>query len=149
MKIDGVKGLAFPAREIRAEERLSISNIARVVGSPTRYFYSTDAARAAGYDARPLPPGLPFFSNAVTETELLDTLGIVYGRTLAAGLDVDYGVVATERQPLTGQVRVLDAYERTGKDGCLRQFVVLQSEFRTAEGEMVNRTRITFIEKAA
>lgn len=148
MKIEAVKGHAFPAREVRPEEVLSVSGFARVVGSPDRCFYSTDEAQKAGYAARPLPPGLPLFFNAVTEPELLETLGISYGKTLAAGIEVEYGAVATERDVLVGQARVADAYERAGKDGAVRQFLILETEFRTSRGDMVNRTRITFIERA-
>jgi hypothetical protein len=146
VNVDGMKGFAFPPREVRPEETLSVSNLARVVGSPQRCFYSTEEAQRAGYAARPLPPGVPFFFNAVTETELLDTLGIAYGKTLAAGIDVECGVIVTERESLIGQARVLDAYERMGKDGVLRQFLVLESEFHSGTN-MVNRTRITFVER--
>jgi hypothetical protein len=148
MKVDGTKGHAFPAREVLPEEILSVSHFARVVGSPNRAFYSTEEARAAGYSARPLPRGLPLFFNAITEAELLETLGIVYGKTLAAGLEVEFGVVVTEQEPLVGQARVADAYERVAKDGALRQFLVLETEYRTRHGDMVNRTRVTFIERA-
>lgn len=148
MKVDGIKGYAFPAREVRPEEVLSVSGFARVVGSPDRWFYSTDEAQKAGYAARPLPRGLPLFFNAVTESELIETLGIAYGKTLAAGIEVEYGAVATERDALVGQAHVADAYERAGKDGAVRQFLILETEFRTSQGEMVNRTRVTFIERA-
>ncbi|MDQ1490143.1 MAG: N-terminal half of MaoC dehydratase [Actinomycetota bacterium] len=148
MKVDGTKGYAFPAREILPEEVLSVSHFARVVGSPDRAFYSTEEARAAGYAARPLPRGLPLFFNAITEAELLETLGIIYGKTLAAGLEVEYGVVVTEQDPLVGQARVADAYERVGKDGTLRHFLVLETEYRNRQGDMVSRTRVTFIERA-
>src|SRR5688572_3701010 len=123
MKIDGVKGHAFPARTIRPEEIFSVNHLARAIGSTDRRFFSTEAARAAGYGSRPLPPGIPFFFNAVTEQELLEVLGVVYGKTLAAGIEVQYGVVACEGDTLEGQLRVADAYERTGKDGALRQFL--------------------------
>ena len=148
MKIDGMKGFTFPARELRLEEAFSVNLIARVINSPDRFYSDTDAAHAAGYAARPLPRGLPVFFNAVTEAELLDNLGIVYGKTLAAGLEVECGAIATERDVLVGEARVVDAYERTAKDGGLRQFLVLEADFHTAGGDLVTRTRVTFIERA-
>lgn len=147
MKVDRVQGHAFPAREIRPEEIFSVAQFARVIGSPDRRFYSTEEAEAAGYIGRPLPPGVPLFFNVVTETELLESLGIVYGRTLAAGIEVEYGAVVSERERLVGQVRVADAYERSGKDGIIRQFLVLEIEYRTQGEDLVNRTRVTFIER--
>ncbi|MEW6475701.1 MAG: MaoC family dehydratase N-terminal domain-containing protein [Actinomycetota bacterium] len=148
MKIDGVKGHVFPVREVRPEEVLSVAHFARVIGSPDRRFYSTEEAQAAGYSGRPLPPGVPLFFNAITEAELLETLRLVYGRTLAAGIEVEYGAVVSEREPLSGRVRVADAYERQGKDGVSRQFLVLEAEYTTRSGDLVNRTRVTFIERA-
>jgi hypothetical protein len=67
---------------------------------------------------------------------------------LAAGVEMEYGVVVTEQDPLVGQARVADAYERTGKDGARRQFLVLETEFRNRSGDMVTRMTVTFIERA-
>ena len=148
MKVHGVKGHTFPARELLPEEVFSVAHYARAIASPDRRYYSTEEAQAAGYSGRPLPPGVPLFFNAITEAELLETLGVVYGRTLAAGIEVDYGTVVSEREPLVGQLRVADAYERQGKDGVNRQFLVLEAEYTTRAGDMVNRSRVTFIERA-
>jgi len=88
------------------------------------------------------------FFNTLDETDLTEVMGIVYGRTLFAGTDSEWGVVATERDVLVGQTHVDEAYERTGKDGATRQFLVLRTEFHTKSGELVSRQRITFIEHA-
>lgn len=147
MNIDAIRGHSFPPRELRPEERLSVANYARAVGSQNPAYLSTDAARAAGYDSRPLPRAMLTFFNTLDETDLTEVMGIVYGRTLFAGTDSEWGVVATEQDTLVGQTHVDEAYERTGKDGAPRQFLVLRTEFHTKEGELVSRQRITFIEK--
>ena len=149
MNVEGMAGYAFPVREIRPEEVLSVNQFARSIGSPDRRFYSTAAAQAAGYPARPLPRGLPIFFNAVLEEELLDTLGITYGKTLATGVEMEYGVVVTERDALTGATRVAEAYEQAGTDGRLRQHLVLETEFQNEKGEMVTRMKVTFVERAS
>ena len=45
------------------------------------------------------------------------------------------------------QTRVAEAYERPGKDGIARQFLVLLTEFHTPQGELVSRSRLTFMER--
>ena len=146
MNIDGVAGLEFPAREIRGEERFSVSAYARSISSSNDVYFSTAAAQAAGYAARPLPPMMPAFFNTVDEIDLLETLGISYGKTLIAGVEVAHGVVATERDLLTAQSKVKEAYERVGKDGRRRQFLILETEVRTEGGREVTRSTMTFIE---
>jgi hypothetical protein len=146
MKIDGVAGLEFPARKIRGEEQFSVSAHARSISSTNPVYFSTAAAEAAGYAARPLPPMLPAFFNTVEEADLLETLGISYGRTLIAGIEIEHGAVATERDLLIAQTRVCDAYEREGKDGRRRKFLILETEVRTDEGAEISRSKMTFIE---
>lgn len=149
MNIDAIQGHSFPPRELRPEERLSVASYARAVGSENPTYLSTDAARVAGHRARPLPRAMLTFFNTLDETDLTDVMGIVYGKTLFAGTDSEWGDVATEVDIVVGQTHVDEAYERTGKDGVGRQFLVLRTEFHTKEGELVSRQRITFIEKVA
>lgn len=149
MHIDAIQGHSFPPRELRPEERLSVANYARAVGGENPAYRSSEAARRAGYDARPIPRAMLTFFNTLDETDLTEVMGIVYGKTLFAGTDSEWGVVATEADTLVGQTHVDEAYERTGKDGVPRQFLVLRTEFHTKEGELVSRQRITFIEKVA
>lgn len=145
MNIDQVQGLRFPEREVVAEEFLSPPLYALAIESKHREYFSTKAARAAGLSGRPIPP-LAFF-HTIDEATLLDVLGVRYGRTLAAGIRNEFGVLATERDALVGQSFVESAYRRAGRDGRNREFLVLATEFRLAEGrELVSRSRTTFLE---
>lgn len=147
MHIDAIQGHSFPPRELCPEVRLSVANYARAVGAENPAYFSTAAARAAGFGARPLPRAMLTFFNTLDESDLTEVMGIVYGRTLFAGTDSEWGVVATEVDTVVGQTHVDEAYERTGKDGTKRQFLVLRTEFHTTQGDLVSRQRITFIEK--
>ncbi|MDP1818606.1 MAG: MaoC family dehydratase N-terminal domain-containing protein [Acidimicrobiales bacterium] len=132
--------------EIVPERLVSPPLYARAIGSEEQAYYSTDAALAAGLRGRP-SPGLAFF-HTVDEDALTEVIGVVYGRTLAAGAESEFGVMATERDTVIGQTYVEEAYRRPGKDGTMRQFLVLTTEFRLKEtDELVSRSRITFIEK--
>lgn len=147
MNIDEIQGLRFPPVEIVPEELVSPPIYARAIGSEQREYYSTAAARAAGLRGRPVP-GLAFF-HTVEENALTEVLGVTYGRTLAAGSETELGVVATEADTVIGQTYVESASRRPGsKDGVVRQFMVLATEFRIKDtDELVSRSRITFIEK--
>lgn len=148
MNVESTKGLKFPARTIVAEEALSVANYARVLCSPERAFYSSEAANAAGYAGRPLPPAMLMFFNTLSEKDLTDTLGVSYGRTLLAGAEFEFSAVAaTERDTIVGQTVVESASERTGRDGQARQFMTLVTEFQTIEGVPISRSKATFIER--
>ena len=145
MNVDSVGGLVFPAVRIEAEQLLSPPLYASAIGSVHPEYVSTEAARAAGLAGRLLPP-LSFF-HTVEESTLLERLGIRYGQTMAVGVEQDFGVLATERDVISGQTVVESAERRTGRDGGCRQVLVLKSEFRLVEtDELVSRSRVTFIE---
>ena len=147
MRIDEIRDHVFPAHEFTPEMRLSGPNYARVIGSSDARFFSTSAATACGYPSRPLPLGMLTFFHTVDEPDLLETLGITYGKTLFGGLEIEFGDVVTEQQALVGQTSVVESYERSGSDGRTRQFLVLQTEFKTTDGRLISRSRLTFIER--
>jgi len=147
MHIAAIQGHVFPPRDVVPERNLSGANYARVLGSDDERFYSSEAAQQSGFDSRPLPLAMLTFFHTMDESDLLNTLGVTYGKTLFGGIEFEFGAVATERQKLVGQTRVAEAYERPGKDGVMRQFLVLQTEFHTPDGNLVSRSRLTFMEK--
>ncbi len=149
MRIDGTAGHRFPRREFLAEEFLCVAQYARVIGSTDRVYFSTEAAHEAGYRARPLPHAIFSFFQAVPERELYDTLELTFGRTMFAGAETETGVLATEIDTVVGETWVEDVYEKTGRDGVDRQFLILMTQFTVKEtNEMIMRSRLTFIEKA-
>jgi hypothetical protein len=141
-----VVGKTFPVRELRVEERLSIPNFARVIGDDDPVFYRRAAAQAAGYGDRPLPPTLLMFLHALTEEELVQDLGVRYGKTLFAGFDWEFHRVAHEGETLYGQVRVAENYvKQTGGGG--RIFLVLETRFWDRRDEPVVTMHTTFMER--
>ena len=144
------KGHRFAAREIVPEASLSVALMARSVGSEQPEYFTLAAAVDAGLTARPLPPGILGFFLTLEESDLADVLGVTYGRTLAASIESEAGVVATEVDVLVGESWVDEAWEKVGRDGTSRQFLVLATEFRLqATSELVSSTRITFVERVA
>ena len=148
MRIEGTRGHRFPPREFVPEEILCVAQYAQVIGSTDKTYFSTAEARAEGYQARPLPPAIFSFFQAVPERELYDTLDLTFGKTLFAGAETETGVVATEVDTVIGQTWVDDVYEKDAKDGGKRQFLFLMTEFTVKEtSEMIMRSRLTFIER--
>ncbi|HEY4453255.1 MAG TPA: MaoC family dehydratase N-terminal domain-containing protein [Pseudonocardiaceae bacterium] len=148
MRIEGAKGHRFPPREFLPEEVLCVAQYARVIGSTDPAYFSTAAARDAGFAARPLPHAIFSFFQAVPERELYDTLDLTFGKTLFAGAETETGVVATETDTVVGRTWVEDVYEKPGRDGGTRQFLILMTEFTVKEtSDMIMRSRLTFIEK--
>jgi hypothetical protein len=143
-------GHRFPARDITPERVLSVPLMAQSIYSEEPAYYRTDAAREAGYRARPLPPGMLAFFHTMDEKDLSEVLGVTYGKSLAASAEMTQGVVATELDPLVGESWVENAWTKEGKDGVARQLLVLATEFRLqATNEVVSTSRITFIERQA
>ena len=148
MNVDEVAGHVFPAREFVPEEVLGVAQFARVIGSPNRVYYSTAAAREAGFAARPLPQSMLAFLQTIDEADLTDILGIKYGKTLAAGAEHVFEHTPTEHDRIIGQSWVDTAYEKAGRDGMVRQFLVLTTEFRLkATDALISRSTITFVER--
>jgi hypothetical protein len=140
-------GLELPAVTFRPSERLSIPQYARSIGDADPRFTSEEAAAAAGYAGRPLPLSMLFFVQTISEATLQDTLKVRYGRTLFVGFELEWHRVATERELITGQTRVIDVQERTARDGRPRVFVTLESRFWGSPDDPIATARFTFIDQ--
>ena len=146
LKIDGMEGWSFLQREINIEEALSVSTFARAIDSPIREFVSTEVARSEGYAGRPLHPGMLGVVNTVEPAELLDVLAIDEEQLAMATTEIEFFHTATEQEVLIGETCVSKAMKQVGIDARARQFVVLETTFRTQKGNDVSRIRTKFIE---
>lgn len=146
MNIDGVDGRRFPARRIHPDADLAVAVYARVVGAVDPAHRSLGAAARTGHAARPLPAAFLSFFNSLDESDLIETLGITYGSTLFAGIELEFGRTISEADPVDGTTTVVQANRKLGRDGATRQVLVLESEF-VHEGDLVLRARTTFLER--
>lgn len=144
MRLEGVAGRAFEPVEFVLADRLSVQNWARAIGTDEAPFLHARSARGG---ARPVPPVLYAFFLTLSDEALVNDLGFVWGRTLAAGITAEVGRVADDSEWLRGQSFADLAYEKVGRDGVTRQFLRLRTDFHDERGQLVNRWQTLFIEK--
>jgi acyl dehydratase len=123
-------------------EKGMIRRLVEAVGDANPAYSDEAAARAAGYASLVAPPTFPVvlsinerFRHSLdlgTRSLLLGEESIEYGRPVVAG------------DRLTLRSRVADVQERAGTSGAT-DVLVLETEARGAEGELVFKTRETFI----
>jgi acyl dehydratase len=123
-------------------EKGMIRRLVEAVGDANPAYSDEAAARAAGYASLVAPPTFPVvlsinerFRHSLdlgTRSLLLGEESIEYGRPVVAG------------DRLTLRSRVADVQERAGTSGAT-DVLVLETEARGADGELVFKTRETFI----
>lgn len=128
-------------------EHLSVGAYARALAIADPELSRLDAARSAGWPARPVPVPMYAFFHVVPTGVLTDELGVTWGRTLGAGVDFEAHAVATEADELTGRSRVDSVWERPGRDGATRQFLRLSTDFVARDGGLVCRNSVLFMER--
>jgi acyl dehydratase len=123
-------------------ERGAIRRLADALGDANPLYVDEAAARAAGYPAPIAPPTFPVVLSVNERFRHSLDLGT---RSLLVGeVSVDYGrpVVAGDR--LTVKSRVADVQERSGTSGS-SDVLVVETDGRAADGQLVFRVRETFI----
>lgn len=133
-------------------ERSKLHELAKAFHETSPVWHDPAAARAAGFDAIPVPP---------TVTSLLDHWreGGALGPALAVGLEVDrllhgesswdYLLPVGPGEELTATTRLADAATREGKRGGVMTMITLETEFTNRHGELAVRRRDTLIETGA
>jgi acyl dehydratase len=123
-------------------EKGAIRRLAEAIGDPNPLYTDEAAARAAGHPGILAPPTFPAilavndrFRHSLdlgTRSLLLGEQSIEYGRPVVAG------------DRLTVKSRVADVQERAGTSGST-DVLVIETDGRAADGQLVFRTRETFI----
>jgi hypothetical protein len=147
MRLDGVQGREFGPVDFVVGERLSVLNFARALEIKDPVLLSPAGARAHGYPGRPVPPVMFLFFLVIPGEILEGELGFTWGKTLAASTEFDFGRIVTEEDRVIGRSWIDEAYERTGRDGKMRQFLRLRTEFSDENNALVCRSRMLFIER--
>lgn len=130
-------------------ERGKLAELARAFHDPDPVWFDPDAARAAGFPSLPVPP---------TVTSLVDhwlpagaltnalAIGADVERLLHGQAEWEYLAPVEVGQELTASSRVADISVREGKRGGSMTLATIETEFRTADGQVVVRRRDTLIE---
>jgi acyl dehydratase len=123
-------------------EKGAIRRFADALGDANPIYWDDAAARAAGYSALAAPPTFP--AGLALNDRFRHSLDLGTRSLLLGEQAIDYGrpVVAGDR--IAVKSRVADVQERAGTSGAM-DVLVIETEGRGAEGELVFRVRETFI----
>ena len=123
-------------------EKGTVRRFAEAIGDPNPIYTDEDAARAAGFPGLVAPPTFPAvlavserFRHSLdlgTRSLLLGEQQFEYGRPLVAG------------DRITVRSKVADVQEKAGPSGPM-DVIVIEDEGRAPDGELVFRSRETFI----
>lgn len=146
MRLAEVHGRSFEPVGFVLGDRLSVANYAKALSIDEPLYRSAESARAAGWRGRPVPPGMYAFFLAFPDG-VWEELGVTWGRTLAGTIEVEAARLAGEEEWVRGQAHVEAVWENPGRDGEIRQFLRLRSDFSDEKDEIVGRWRVTFVER--
>lgn len=147
MDLKRAQGWTSGPVEFAVGEHLSVAAYARALSIDEPELGRFDAARAAGWAARPVPPPMYAFFHVVPTAALTDELGFTWGRTLGAAVEFEADRVATEADRISGRARVDAVWERPARDGAARQFLRLTTDFTGEDGALVCRNSVLFMER--
>lgn len=123
-------------------EKNAVRRFAEALGDPNPIYADEAAAKAAGHPGLVAPP--TFAATLVANERFrhsldLGTRNILHGEQT---IELARAIVAGER--ITVKSKVADVQERTGASGTM-DVLVIEDEGRDEKGEVVFRTRETFI----
>jgi|SRR5512136_491981 acyl dehydratase len=123
-------------------EKGAIRRHAEAIGDPNPIYVDEEAARAAGHASLVAPP--TFAAVLTVNDRFRHSLDLGTRSLLHAEQQLEYGrpIVAGDR--ITVKSRVADVQEKAGPSGPM-DVIVIEDEGRGTEGELVFRSRETFI----
>ena len=123
-------------------EKGMIRRFAEALGDPNPIYVDEEAARASGFPALVAPPTFP--AVLTVNDRFRHSLDLGTRSLLLGEQTIEYGrqVVAGDR--ITVRSRVADVQEKAGPSGPM-DVIVIEDEGRAADGELVFRSRETFI----
>jgi acyl dehydratase len=110
------------------------------------------AANQAGYPGIIISPTFPtsvMFWTGGGLMGVVNTLGIDLGRLLHGEEEYEYFGCVCAGDVLTSKMKVVDMYakEKKGKPGKFMEFIVLETEMRNQQGELVIKSRSILVER--
>jgi acyl dehydratase len=123
-------------------EKGMIRRFAEALGDPNPIYVDEEAARAAGFAGLVAPPTFP--AVLAVNDRFRHSLDLGTRSLLLGEQQLEYGrpVVAGDR--ITVRSRVAEVQEKAGPSGPM-DVIVIEDEARGADGEVVFRSRETFI----
>ncbi len=123
-------------------EKGMVRRFAEALGDPNPLYADEGAARAAGFAGLVAPPTFP--ATLAVNDRFRHSLDLGTRSLLLGEQQIEYGrpVVAGDR--IVVRSRVADVQEKGGASGPM-DVIVIEDEGRAADGELVFRSRETFI----
>lgn len=141
-----VVGKTYPPFTVRVEHG-KIREYAEAIGDANPLYRDEAAAQRSPFGGIIAPP--TFARNFWWEgTTVQDDLGFDPRYRIHGEQEFEYHQPIRAGQVLTGQVKVLDMYQKAGRRGGKMTFAVLESTYKNAQGETVLVARRTLIETA-
>jgi acyl dehydratase len=123
-------------------ERGAIRRLAEALGDANPLYVEEAAARAAGHPGPIAPPTFPVVLSV--NERFRHSLDLGTRSLLVGDVSIDYGRPIAAGDRLTVKSRVADVQERTGTSGS-SDVLVMETDGRAADGQLVFRVRETFI----
>lgn len=123
----------------------AVKRFCDAVGLTDPIYTDPEAARAAGYPERPIPPSF-WCSLMGSGSELKRPDFSHHGsRNMNGGTEYEYLKPAYVGQTLAATMRIADIYEKQSSKGGIMVFTVMENIWRDEQGEIVTRGRLTGI----
>lgn len=128
-------------------DRSKVRELVLAIEETDAVYTDLDAAREAGFEALPAPLTWPILiGHWRPGRELLEGLGLDYGRLLNGGARWEYVRPVLVGEEIRATRTVTDVKRKDGKRGGTMTLVEFETVFRDADGEVVARQFDTLIE---
>ncbi len=136
-------GHEFPPYRLQVE-RGKIAEFARSILSQEQLYYSTEAARAAGFEDVPVPPTFSAVESHWNRNRQ-DVLKLDLRRVLAGGCEWEYLKPVVAGEVLTVRSRIADIQTKMSKRGPM-SVIVRETRFDNEAGDTAFIARSTVLE---
>ena len=129
-----------------AIDKVKVQEYVHALQDDNPIFQDERAARAEGHDGILVPLGFIQTITAYDTAGLFAQLNIAFEQVLAGDLEWEFFRPIKAEEPITGQTRVLDVYEKQGKQGKMT-FFVMETLYTDHQGEKVMKDKVTLIRR--
>lgn len=127
-------------------DKVKVQEYVHALQDDNPIFRDEQAARAEGYDGILVPLGVIQTITAHDTAGLFSKLNIAFEQVLAGDLEWEFYRLIKAGEPITGQTRVIDVYEKQGKQGKMT-FFVMETLYTNQKGEKVMKDKVTLIRR--
>ncbi|MBI2985250.1 MAG: MaoC family dehydratase N-terminal domain-containing protein [Deltaproteobacteria bacterium] len=127
-------------------DKVKVQEYVHALQDDNPVFRDEQAAKAEGYEGTLVPLGLIQTITAYDTAGLLSKLNIAFEQVLAGDLEWEFYRLIQAGEPITGQTRVVDVYEKQGRQGKMT-FFIMETVYTNQRGEKVMRDKVTLIRR--